>query len=188
VTTTEERVTVAEQYARATTSGDLRQAADHRTDADVLLAAGIAAGKDERRKLALKIYRMGVTGSLEGLGDVIHACDDWMSGYLQKKHGGRVMPQRAREALVTDVLKWYMNPTCDYCDGTAVIAAEGTAGRLTEQCPACHGTGKKSLARAVPHTHIKPAEWLAMQIQQRAALIHAEMAKLLSTRIKDAGL
>lgn len=188
MTTTEERVTVAEQYARATTSGDLRQAADHRTDADVLLAAGIAAGKDERRKLALKIYRMGVTGSLEGLQDVIDACDGWLSAYLQKKNGGRVMPHRVREALVTDVLRWYMNPTCDYCGGTTVIAAEGTAGRLTEQCPACHGTGKKSLARAVPHTHTKPAEWLALQIEQHAALIHSDMAKLLSNKIKDAKL
>ncbi len=188
MTTTSERVTVAEQYARATTSGDLRMASDHRTDADVLLAAGIAAGNDPRRQLALKIYRMGVTGSLEGLSDVVHACEDWLSAYLQKKHGGRVVPQRARAALVTDVLKWYMNQTCDYCGGPGVVATEGTAGRLTEQCPACHGMGKKSLARAVPHTHIKPAEWLATQIQQHAALIHSDMAKLLSSNIKEADL
>lgn len=185
---TEERATIAEQYARAATSGDLRQVVDHRTDADVLLAAGIAASGKPRLTLALTIYRMGVTGNTEGIGPVIDACDHWLSAYMHRKSGGRVMPVRARRALVVDVLRWYMHPTCDYCGGPGVIAADGTGGRLTESCPACHGSGKKPLQRAVPHTHIKPAEWLATQIEQHAATIHAEMARLLSNRIKESGL
>lgn len=173
-----EPITVAERYARATRSSDLGQSAEHQTDADVLIAAGIAASGNQRKILALAIYRLGVTGDMSGIHPIVEACDGWMAGHLSRK-GNRPMPRAARRALIVDVLGWYMHPRCDYCGGTGVIAEEGTAGRMTSACTGCHGSGMKPLERQVPRAHVQPAQWLADQIQQYAAVIHSEMARLL---------
>lgn len=174
-----EPVTLAERYAIATQSGNINISTEHRTDADVLIAAGIAASGDQRKMLALSIYRLGVTGDRTGLWPIVEACDDWLNTHALRKQR-RTMPKHARRALIVAVLGWYMNPRCDYCYGTGVVAEENTAGRLTSECPACHGSGKKPLEREVPHAHAKQAQWLADQIQQRVAIIHSEMSKLLA--------
>ncbi|HEY1127947.1 MAG TPA: hypothetical protein VGF12_00965 [Roseateles sp.] len=184
----EDRPTLPERYATATASGDLTPRLAGLTDADILLAAGIAASKDSRRMLALKVYRMGVSGSLDGLLDVTVGADAMLREHMRKTHQ-KPMPAMARQQLIVDTLNWWLKPTCGYCNGTRFVEAmvDGTdegAGRLTTKaCGGCHGTGKRPLAREVPQQLKGLAEWLAGELDRLVALIHAEMAKLLGQRL-----
>lgn len=197
----QDRASIAEKYAVATQTSDLRQRPGH-CDADVLVAAAMitacvrrdASGaevidwdKRKRVSLALAIYRYGVTGDKSGIWPIVEACDDWLIGSLKRKNK-KTPPQASRRALIVAVLGWYANQGCDYCSGTGVIATDGTAGKLTDTCSACRGTGKKSLEREVPRPHVEHAQWIVTQINQHVALVHREMSKVLSGKIKEAGL
>lgn len=175
-------VTIGERYASATHSSDLTPRMDGMTDADVLLAAGIAAGGDERLLIALKLWRMRVNGDMDGLYSVVGRADGWMSGYLSRK-GNRPIPKAARMALVADTMKWWLHPTCSYCNGHGFIEVPDTNRLSTVACTACHGTGQRPLARAVPHAHAKPAQWLAGELDKLAAVIHKRMSIVLGKRM-----
>lgn len=197
-----ERTSVAEQYVIATQTSDLRARAECRTDADILIASGMiaacvkldASGREvidhEKRKrvsLALACYRYGVTGDKSGIWPIVEACDDWLIASLKRKNK-KIPPQTARRALIVNVLGWFANQGCDYCGATGVIATDGTAGKLTEPCSACRGTGKKTLEREVPRAHVEHAQWIITQINQHVAMVHRAMAEKLSGKIKEAGL
>lgn len=182
MTVDDERITVAERYARATQSSDLSPTVERRTDADVLMAAGIAASGDPRKILALAIYRLGVTGDRSSLWQIVEECDGWLAGHLSRK-GRRPMPKAARRQLIVSVLGWYQNQTCDFCGGTGIAVEEDAGRSVGSICEACHGSCKKPLQREVPPAYELSARWLADQIDQHALLIHKEMAKLLSQRM-----
>jgi cytochrome c553 len=188
MSTVDERPSIAERYATATSSGDLTPRTAGVTDADVLLAAGIAASKDPRRLLALKLYRMGARADMEGLWEVVAQCDAWMAGYLSRG-GRRQISKSARGQLITDTLQWWLQPTCGYCSGRGFVTAtvQGTdeeGGRLTTmQCGSCHGSTKRPLAREVPPQLHQHAAWLTGELDRLVALVHDEMAKLLGQRL-----
>jgi len=176
--------TMAERYASAARSGDLTPHLDRRTDADVLLAAGIAASKDPRKMLALNLYRMRITGDMTGLFDVVDRADGWMAHRLAHK-GNRPMASYARRQLVADILSWWLDPVCGYCEGRMFVKVEDAARLSTVACESCHGAGHRPLARSVPHAHVKHAQWLADELDKLVLIITGEMARLLGTRIKD---
>ena len=185
---TKERTTPAERYASATVSGNLTPKLAGTTDADVLLAAGIAASKDKRRMLALKLYRMAVQGSMVGLWEVAAEADGWVVQHLLKQRQ-RPMSKTARQQLIVSTLRWWLAPVCGYCNGTAFIEAliDGTdegAGRLTTvACGGCHGTGRRPLQREVPPPLYPTANWITGELDRLVALIHSDMAKLLGQRL-----
>lgn len=185
----DDRPGLAERYASATSSGNLTPRLDGTTDADVLLAAGIAASKDPRKLLAMKLYRMGVQGCMDGLYDIASEADAWLLGYI-RKHRERPMNPQARQQLIVDTLNWWLKPICGYCNGTGFVQAmvDGTdklAARLTTQnCGGCHGTTKRPLGREVPQPLKGHAEWLATELDRLVALIHADMARLLGQRLE----
>jgi hypothetical protein len=188
-TALEDRPSLTERYATATTSGNLTPRTEGLTDADVLLAAGIAASKDSRKMLALKVYRMAVQGTLTDLHEITCSADAWLLDFLRKRHQ-RPMNAFARQQLIVDTLNWWIRPVCGYCGGTGFVQAmvEGTdesAGRLTTQaCGGCHGSGKRPLAREVPQQLKGAAEWMAGELDRLVALIHEDMAKLLGQRLE----
>jgi hypothetical protein len=183
-----DRPDLAERYATATCTGNLTPRLAGMTDADVLLAAGIAANKDPKRRLALSVYRMGVTGSLDGLTEVAVAADAMLLEFIrQRRH--KPMNRFARQQLIVDALNWWMKPTCGYCGGTGFVQAtvagtDESAGRLTTQaCDGCHGTGRRPLAREVPAPLKAHAEWMTAELDRLVALIHDDMARLLGVKL-----
>lgn len=182
-TTLEDRPDIAERYATATNSDDLTPDLRGRTDADVLLAAGIAARKDPRRQLAMAAFRMSVRGDMAGLMEVVDAADGWLVGRLSRG-GRRPLPRATRRQLVVDTLQWWISPICGYCGGTGKLTAlvEGSdesAGRLSGQaCSCCRGTGRKPLAREVPPALQKHAEWMVSELDKLVAWVQADMKRV----------
>lgn len=180
-----DRPDIAERYASATSSGDLTPRLKGVSDADVLLAAGMATCKDpSRRGLALACYRMSVRGDMRGLAEVVEAADGWLLSYLSRG-GRRPLKREVRRQLIVDTLTWWVTPTCGYCGGTGFVEAlvQGTdegAGRLTQQaCSCCHGSGKRPLAREVPPALQQHAAWMAAELDRLVAQIQAVMQRLL---------
>lgn len=182
-----DRITAAERYARATETTDLTPRSDRRCDADKLIAAGWVTQGDPRRALAMDLYRMGVTGNTQGLATVVDAASGWLAAWTSRK-GRTPMPKHQRAQLVTQTLHWWLHPVCGYCEGrmfellpSATGDDEGGARALsTQACQACHGTGKRPLAREVPAQHVAAATYLADELDRLVLLVTAEMAKRLA--------
>lgn len=181
-----DRITTAERYALATDTADLTPRADRRCDADKLIAAGWAAQGDPRRALALDLYRMGVTGNTQGLAAVVESASGWLSAWSSRK-GRTPLPRHQRQQLVAQTLHWWLKPTCGYCEGRMfelLPSASGDEGGVralsTEPCQACHGSGKRPLAREVPSHHVAAATYLADELDRLVILVTGEMAKRLA--------
>jgi len=174
----DDRVTTAERYAKALTSGNLVPSLTRQTDLDVMLAAGAAVRASPDRMAALRIQRMIETRDTRDLWSVVEHYDNALAQYLDRG-GRRMIPKAGRRYLVTQILHWMMHMGCDYCGGTGKIAEEGTAGTRTDICPACHGAGVKPLSREVPHVHARTALWLVDEIHKHSREAIRQMRVLL---------
>ncbi len=184
----DDRITAAERYAISTGSADLSPALDRRCDVDKLIAAGWAA-RDPRRGAALALYRMAVTDNTQGLQTVVDTMDGWLNGWLARK-GRRPVPKFQRRELVATVLRWWIRPTCGYCEGRGFELIpkdeEGGAGTLsTVTCPSCYGSGRRPIEREVPHGHKVAAQSLADELDKLVLVVTAEMARALRDQMPN---
>ena len=160
MTTTDDdsQITLAERYSHAAMTGDLTPR-EGRCDADILLAAGIAASGDREKSVALALYRVSVTGDRTGLPALVEEMAGWLASTQY-----RPLPPRSRRALVMDVLVYWFEPTCRYCNGAGFVAMPNAPALSAEACRACHGTGRRPVAREVPHAHVDHARWLVERL------------------------
>lgn len=172
----------AEKYASATTTSNLTLELGRLCDADSLLAAGIASSKDPRKALALSIYRAAVTGDHAGMNQITETLADWLAGNGARNRD-KPLSRPARKEIAASVLKYLFNSTCQSCNGLGYIKVEGAPVLSDHVCGICLGTGKKPLDRHVPIGKEEQARWLLTEIERLMALIHGDMAKLLSQRM-----
>lgn len=177
-----EPVTMPERYARATETSRLIVGVRRTSDADVLMATGWAAQKDPRRALAMRLFRLQVGRTREGLGEVLAGAEVMLMRKLSD--GGRLVGinQVARRAVVADTIGHMLDPTCHYCNGLGHAVIEGTVSLSTQICLSCHGTGKRQLARAVPREHLKHAQWLEDELNRLTAVTFDAAKKLLAEK------
>ncbi|MCH8180237.1 MAG: hypothetical protein IIA02_10705 [Proteobacteria bacterium] len=189
----DDQITAAERYALATGSSNLTPNLGARCDADKLIAAAWVS-KDPRRAAAMALYRMAVVGSTNGLQTIADTMDGWLNGKLQRK--ARPIPKVQRREMVVHVLRWWLRPTCGYCEGRAFELVgeerdddrEGARTLSGRACKACHGTGKRPVEREVP-PHLKDAaRQLADELDRLVLLVTGEMARVLRDRMPDLGV
>lgn len=182
----DDRITAAERYAIATGSSDLTPALDRRCDVDKLIAAGWATQGDPRRIAALALYRMGTVGNTQGLSLVVETMDGWLNGWTKRK-GRQPIPKFQRRELVASTLKWWLNPTCGYCQGRGfeLVPREDEVGAqtLSCHCKACSGTGRRPLVREVPAVFLKASESLAEELDRLVLIVTGEMARSLAPNL-----
>jgi hypothetical protein len=85
LTAIDDRPKLDETYARATRSSDLTPSAEHRTDADILLAAGYAAQKNRHGMVALMAYRMKITGDRASKGEIVELLVDMIAHKVSRR-------------------------------------------------------------------------------------------------------
>lgn len=179
----DDRITAAERYAKAAESSDLTPALDRRCDVDKLIAAGWATQGDPMKRAALDLYRMATTDNTQGLSHVIETMDGWLNRWTQRK-GRHPIPKFQRRELVSSTLRWWLKPTCGYCEGRGFELVPKEDGSLSQvlggECGACHGTGRKPLVREVPHQYRRAAEHLAEELDRLVLVVTGEMARRLS--------
>lgn len=135
------RRTIEEAYSSATTSSDLRVQADHRSDADVLIAAG---------------WSPGIVGAA-----ALRLCGEW--DRAEKPRRGQNVPQElqllamklksfrsVRDALSLNHLEkdkaqrlifWWLDQKCQPCGGTKFETVKNTNRHGSAQCRYCRGSG-----------------------------------------------
>lgn len=174
--------TVPERYATAATTSDLSVSLERRTDADVLMAAGMSAGKDRRAALALSVYRAGVTGDHSGILPMANELADWLSNRLARERR-KPMRRSYRVTLALGVMQHWFNPVCRHCDGRGFLLVEGAPVLSDHECTHCHGTGKRNLSDDIGYEHAEIGRWLSGELDRLVSLVHAEMAKKLSRKM-----
>lgn len=183
MTALDDRPKLDETYARATRSTDLSASSEHRTDADILLAAGYAAQKNRNGMIALMAYRMKITGDRASKAEIVEALVDHMNHEVRR--GKRTLPTinrpNARRVVMT-VVNWWSNDNCLECTGRLMEPIPGTPHLSANYCKACAGGGKRSIpdvgARFEQH-----AAWLAAELDHMLTFIVGDMARMLSSRL-----
>ena len=191
--TLDDPVTLAERYARATSSSHLAPGGEGRTDLDMMIAAGLAVTKtrpkpgEEAPRVnhnwvnALRVLRLIATEDMNDVHLIVEHYDGLLNGHLARK-GNRPMPKPARRSLIVAVLQWKVHLRCDACGGAGKLAEDGEPGRgkMMLTCDACHGAGIKPLSRAVPQAHGRQAQWLVDTIDQHSREAIKQMRLLLN--------
>jgi len=174
--------TTGELYATATQTRDLRQSPGCVKDIDVLMAAGMSASRDPRKALALAVCRASVSGDHSGLRSMAEALADWVAGYLCR--GGRRQMHRVRRVdLCEQVLRYWLDQGCKFCDGLGYKKVPGTPHLSAHECPQCHGTGKRPIASVIGGSDLEPGRWLAAELDGLVASIHGDMARRLTQKV-----
>lgn len=174
--------TVPERYATAATTSDLSVSLERRTDADVLMAAGMSAGKDRRAALAMSVYRAGVTGDHSGLLPMANELADWLSNRLAKERR-KPMRRTDRVSLALAVMQHWFNPVCGHCEGRGFLLMDGAPVLSSHECPHCGGTGRRKLSDSIGNDHAELGKWLSGELDRLVSLVHAEMARKLSRKM-----
>jgi hypothetical protein len=177
LTAIDDRPKLDETYARATRSSDLTPSAEHRTDADILLAAGYAAQKNRHGMVALMAYRMKITGDRASKGEIVELLVDMIAHKVSRRKLPSINRDRSR-VVVQTVVAWWANDNCETCTGRLMEPIPGTPHLSANYCKACAGGGKRPIpdqgARFNQH-----AEWLAAELDHMLTFIVGDMARML---------
>lgn len=140
-----------------------------------------------RKQLALAAYRLGLAGDTAGLRPLIDEMDSWLLAHLAKG-GNRPMPAAARQQLIRDTLKWWLDPACGYCNANGFVLVEGTSRLSPVECDACHGTKKRSLRREIQghRQWADHAEYLVDELDRLKGMVFGDMARMLNGRMDEA--
>jgi hypothetical protein len=159
---TDDRPTVAERYAVAMESSNLRMRAERGGDVDVLAAAGMAKGRrGEDLTLALSLYRLrcefdSVKAILQ-MGKALSAVDrlsvltrlntlSWVKQHLgahaiiQATKQRFMKPDQDALRVAGRALDVWLSPLCQKCNG---VGKQGGYGEPQVLCRPCGGTGHR---------------------------------------------
>lgn len=168
---------IREAYLKAAQSTRLRVEPDFLTDADRLIAAGLAT-VPPRLALALDVYRLRATSDMRGARGIAER----MAAQIVRQ-SRRPNPSMSRvEAvdLAMDVLKWWYLQACPACNGLGHPVIPGTPSLdETRDCEHCGGTGQRPMRKYIRSKHIEVAEWFAAELDRMTSIVFGEMLKLM---------
>lgn len=168
---------IREAYLKATQSTRLRVEPDFLTDADRLIAAGLAT-VPPRLALALDVYRLRAASDMRGARGIAER----MAGEIRRKgpsrQGGPVIKRAEAVDLALDVLKWWHLQTCPACNGLGHPIIPGTPTLdETRDCEHCGGTGQRPMRKYLKRKHMEAAEWMVGELEGLASMVFHEMLK-----------
>lgn len=141
---TENIMTVDERYTCATHARRLVVDAEHRSDVDVLVAAGWSGARLGMALLRLHSEWDGATrrGVVCNVIDRLHSLPAVRRELVRVVSGWGVASPLD---VVCGVLVWWLDGVCPVCHGVTREQIKGTPMLSLVKCPACRGSGKKSL-------------------------------------------
>lgn len=172
-----------ERYLSSQNSSNLRVSARRVGGADAVIAAGMVAGGDERKSLALSVYQVLASTDMRGAKQVADA----MGRKIVRAGERKKLPGITRiEAIDLSMLllKTWHKRTCPECSGRGHPLMEGAPVQdLSVDCMQCSGTGQIPLERIFKTHQVPHARWLEAQINTMNSFVFTEMAKKLNTQM-----
>lgn len=147
---TTEAPSVEEQYVSANNSSNLRVEADRRSDADILIAAGMSQSRlgmalmrlhTEYDRTALPFGKVAETdyrlllGRLKSLPDVREQVAFQASKWHFEKPG----------TVAITVIAWWLHKICRACHGRKFQTVPGSPALSSKHCKSCNGAGETPL-------------------------------------------
>ena len=167
---------IREAYLKATQSTRLRVEPDFLTDADRLIAAGLAT-VPPRMALALDVYRLRATSDMRGARGIAERIAAQIVR-SSRKSGGQTIKRAEALEVAMDTLKWWHLQTCPACNGLGHPVTPGTPTLdETRNCEHCGGTGQRPMRKYLKRKHMEAAEWMVGELEGLASTVFHEMLK-----------
>lgn len=167
---------IREAYLKAAQSTRLRVEPDFPTDADRLIAAGLAT-VPPRLALALDVYRLRATSDMRGARGIAER----MAAQIvrqSRKSGGQTIKRAEALEVAMDTLKWWHLQACPACNGLGHPIIPGTPSLdETRDCEHCGGTGQRPMRKYLKRKHMEAAEWMVGELEGLASTVFHEMLK-----------
>jgi hypothetical protein len=171
--------TLEERYSGAARSSDLTVHPDHRGDADLLIAAGLATSHTTRGAVAMKIWRMQADGTRIGIGQVADQLAEW-------PHRAKMRARnRTSRRVAETVLAWMLSSVCIRCQGRKYELVPGTQVTSEHFCQLCDGGGRPPLEPLLGQ-NVEAGRWLVATINALYAEIFDGMARRGRQQIDEA--
>lgn len=165
---------VINRYSSAINSSNLKS--EERTtwsDSDVLAAMGLAA---RQHPLGAALQRLFVDGKPQVVVDMLTLMARDRS-YRVKE---RLTEMQARQ-ISEKVLAWYRHGVCTDCGGTGKeVVLEPKPHLSDEDCPSCHGTGRRLFEPSFTPDQRAIAVWLKNEIEKHQAMAGAAAMRLIA--------
>ena len=175
---------------RAVTSSQLAISNHNHSEADTLIAAGMAVQQLRHRDLALRVWRLRVDGEMQGarqLAEDLAPILMRMSAAGRGRYARPTMTRAQAAQVALETLKWWCMQACPVCHGRGHPVIPGTPSLdTTRDCHHCDGTGIRPLRRYVKHHAL--AEKLVDRLNGLSALVFSSMAKKLASDMRQMDL
>jgi hypothetical protein len=170
-----------EMYMRAVTSTQLALDPHHHSQADTLIAAGMAVQQHRHRDLALRVWRLRTSGEMHGARALAEELTPIVMRMSAAGRGRAPSIKRTQaKDLAIDTLKWWCFQTCPACHGRGHPVIPGTPHLdTTRECHHCSGTGIRPLRKCVKR-HPELAQKLVDRLNALSGLVFSEMARKLA--------
>ena len=145
---------------------------------------GMATGRDQHigpigpeQGGALRL----LAGQNRGVAEVVEAMARMAFGKSKRLH--LAIEWIDAEDMAKMVLAWYRHGRCNPCGGRGYQVIEGTA-RLGNQCPACHGSGKRNFDDEFALERIELARWLLCELEREIPKGASAAMSLLASELR----
>lgn len=138
-----DRPSAFERLSTAVHTSDLTVDAEHRTDADYVIALGIACSRHSA--VASPLMHLHLSGTNTNLRAAYNSVLS-LAKRLNAKKGWR-LNGRALDTVAMQSLSHHVSPTCPHCHGRKFEVLEGTPTLSAEACKRCHGTGRRPVQK-----------------------------------------
>lgn len=189
--TSEERPSVAERYASAIESSNLR-VAETRCDTDFLMAAGWSADDLGASLFRLRSEFDGAKSECRGQGATALVDQVLMLSKLKSLPSTKAMlgrfavtlatrihfmqPDSAVAVLTGRALQAYLDPTCPHCEGRG---KNGGYGEPEVICRSCRGSGQKAVNIGRDDEERRFVATLLAEMDRKASSAEQSMARML---------
>lgn len=139
----DDKPSIAERLHRSFSGTDLSVSAEHRTDADYLMALGMAGQRVDGVSGA--VVRLSMSGSRMEYRAARESVVRLVRGLNAKRHWR--LSGLAVRAVGELALAHHAFPRCPVCEGRGRERPEGAPYLSGAICKPCHGTGKRPIQR-----------------------------------------
>lgn len=138
-----DRPSAFERLSTAVHTSDLTVDPDHRSDADYIIALGVAGARHSA--VAAPLMHLHLSGSHSNLRAAYNSVLA-LTKRLNAKKNWR-LNGRALHTVALHSLSHHVAPICPHCQGRKFEVLEGSPTLSTEACKHCHGTGRRPIQK-----------------------------------------
>ena len=177
--------TIEERYGTAIEASDLTMHPERGGPVDTLTAAGMVG---VMHPLAMELWRWVYGDDANARHEVLCGLVKWMRAQSRARRWDK---DKSIVEVTVVVADWYRNRVCNVCHGVSYELIPGTPMLSDVPCPACHGSGERSLDKLLTQfggSWISRGKILREHMDELSSMACSAMMRKMKRDIDDAGL